>query len=270
MLLTTRWIKLVALAGTALVLASVSLGASRTGKEATLEQLTKGADAIIVGDVVSKKVNVVDRRFETDYDISVKEQLKGADLPPGRHVTITVPGGELTTPPLTMYVELQAYMVPKEEVVLFLSTRPRPVSPELAAQIGPTKLLTTPRVIGGYEGKFSVLTDVKDGRKRVTRLNLEQYGFVPQDPHLQSLLRAVASGDVPATSAPVVDLGGGLHTTEAGKHLLDTVYQDNKGEKPKLKATDSQVIDAVRSRRNIKLQDFDEFKSQISSFAKPQ
>jgi len=248
-----------------LAAASLCYGAQRFGKDMNLEQLTLKSDSIVIGTVVSKKVNVVDRHFETDYEIQVSEQLKGDGNGAGQKFTLTTPGGEITTPPLGMFVQLQAHMFPGEEVALFLNDKPRQVDPMVAAQVrGNTKLLTTPRVVGSYEGKFSIITNPADGKKKILRYSLENLGYVPNDKTMQRVLNAVASGDLQSTSGQVVDLGGGLSTTPEGKTVLDSTMKANS------KARDEKIISSLKKNGAIKVQDLDEFTSQVRNFVQQQ
>jgi hypothetical protein len=130
--------------------------------------------------------------------------------------------------------------------------------------------LTTQLICGGYEGKFSVITDQRDNTKKVARINLEQYGYVPQDPHLHNMLRALSAGDIPATSAPVVDLGGGYKTTAQGSAVLDKVIQQTHPENLKAKARPADVLNTARAGKRMNLQEFSDFRAQIQNFAKSQ
>ncbi|MCX7019135.1 MAG: hypothetical protein WCK47_01220 [bacterium] len=263
--------KAVAVGVLSLAAASLCYGAQRLGKEMNLEQLTLNSDSIVIGTVKSKKVSVVDRHFETDYEIEVSEQLKGDGKGPGQKFVLTTPGGEITTPPLGMFVQLQTHMFAGEEVALFLNEKPRQISPEMAAQIrGDTKLLTTPRVVGSYEGKFSIITSPSDGRKKIMRYSLEKLGYVPNDKTMQRVLRAVASGDLPSTSAPVIDLGGGLFTTPQGKAMLDKAVSESGTGKIDRKASDEQIINSLKRSSAVNVQDLDEFRSQVQTFEKQQ
>jgi hypothetical protein len=241
-----------------------ALAVMRVGKASSLKTLTVASDAVVVGKCVGKKSEMVGRIIETDYEIEVSEVLKGSVYRPGQRLTITVPGGDLTTPPISMAVPAQARMFVGEKVALFLSTKP------VAGMAGQTprpnahksKLLTTPRVVGGEEGKFSIYTDAADGAEKVTRINLEDYGYVHNDRVLERMLRAMAVGDLQVTSAPVVDLGGGTYTTPEGQALLDAALSASGDAAPvagkKSPAKGTGVPPA---------QDFEAFKTMVKQFS---
>jgi hypothetical protein len=247
-------------------LAATSWGLIRKGTEKNLEQLTKASDAVVVGKCKSKKVNVVDRHFETVYEIEVKEPLKGKQYRTGSTFLMTVPGGSLESPPLTQYVEGTAQMFPEEEVVLFLDTQPLRLDKSVTDRLSPkSTLLNSPRVVGMYEGKFTVITDEKDGAMKITRLNMEKFGFLPSDNQMRTILRALAKGDIASTTAPLVDIGGGVRATEDVRQLVDRAAA---AQTPKPAKGADTVKRAVQDRGGLPVQDFDEFKAQIRSFAK--
>jgi hypothetical protein len=235
----------------------------RIGKEASLKSMTAASDAVIVGKCVGKKSQMVGRIIETDYEIEVSEVLKGSAFQPGRTLTLTVPGGDLTTPPISMSVPAQARMFVGEKVALFLTTKPLPApsSPSSQAAASKSKLRTTPRIVGGYEGKFSVYKDEADGTEKVTRINLEQYGYVHNDRVLERMVRAMASGDLKVTSGPVVDLGGGTYTTPEGKALLDAALSASGSAGGATGTTRPKTTGVPPA------QDFEAFKTSVKQFA---
>lgn len=270
-----NWRRILATVATLLV-AGTSTAYIKRGKDMTLEQLTRAADAVVLGRCTGKSTRWVRGHIETDYEIVVSEKLKGSkSFNPGATVHLTVMGGESTTPPITQYTELQVHMYKGEEVALFLRTTPAGTEKarERAARIG-SKLLTTPRVVGMNEGKFTVVVDETDGRRKLTRVNLENYGFMPQDMVLQRVLRAVARREVTVTDQPVVELGGGLVTSPEGKALIDAAAAGSKAPVSVAPAPDEKsdpgsqsVIRTIRRGSPIPLQDLEEFKNQVRQFA---
>jgi hypothetical protein len=264
---TVGW-KCLILACAVVAYAMPSRALTRQGKPATLEDMTRQSDSVLIGQCKSKKVNVVGRHFETDYEVEVGEMLKGKGHAPGEKIRLTVMGGELTTPPITQMLQYQPHMFEGEEVALFLEEKPLQVSPQLAARANPqSKLHTTPRVVGMADGKFSVFTDTASGKKKLTRVNLEDYGYVHQDRALQRILRAVATGDAKSIEGPVVPLGNGLYTTPDGKQMIDRVVNPAPPDKLSRSATAEDVMKSVQKRLPIAVQDLDEFKEQVRGFA---
>lgn len=238
----------------------------RFGKEMTLEQLTKNSESVIIGQCTSKQVRLVGRHFETEYEVKVTDRLKGKDHAPGQVLRLALPGGEMTTPPLTQYVQGVPQMFKGEEVALFLKDTP-PKLPQTIAERADrnSKILTSPQIVGWSEGKFSVFTDQRDGRRKIARVNLENYGYVAQDRVLERVLHAVASGDLSTTGGPVVDLGGGLVTTPDGKAMLDRTAAASAKLESKPKTPD--VLGSMSKRGPVAVQDLDEFKNQVRQFA---
>lgn len=267
--------------GLALLLAAgAAQAAKRSGPDMTLEQMTRASDAVVIGTVKDKKARWVKGHIETDYEIQVEEALKGGkSFRSGQTFRMTVMGGESTSPPISQFTEAQAHMFKGEDVALFLRTTPAGTDKQRqrAASVG-SNLFTTPRVVGMNQGKFSVVTDAKDGRRKLTRVSLESYGFLPSDTTLSRVLRAVAQRDVDVTSGPVVSLGGGLVTSPDGKAMLDAAAANDPasarmldaltGAKP-IRGAAGAPSAAPRQVKNvpIPLQDLEEFKNQVRQFA---
>lgn len=261
----TRSSKWLLIACILMLAASVSHGYMRKGKEKTLTALTRESDSVIVGSCKGKKVDWVGKSLETQYTIEVQEQLKGKLYKTGQQVVITLPGGELTTPPLTQYVEMVPRMFVGEDVALFLKKDPPQVPAFIRAKINPkSNLHTGPFIVGWYEGKFSVVTDKRDGKRKVTRINLDRFAMTQQEAVLERVVKAVANGSGPIANVPVVELGGGLVTTPEGKAVLDKVTQATG---PVAPIPAPKVTPLPEGTRAIPVQDFDEFKAQIKTLA---
>jgi hypothetical protein len=252
----------------ALALGTTAWAAKRTGKDMSLKTLTDQSDSVIIGKCKDKNVQWVDKHLETSYNVEVQETLKGKSFKQGQTMAVTVPGGELTTPPLTQYVEMVPTMFPGEGVALFLKDTGPEAPPSVKARINPkSKLWTSPQVVGWSQGKFSVYTDKKDGRQKIARLNLEQMGAVPQSRALERLLHAVASGDVAVTSAPVVDLGDGVQTTPEGRDLFNRLSKAESANSANAAAVKKNVVPTSRGPEQLKAQDLEDFKAQVRKFA---
>ena len=209
------------------LMASASSAAVRRGPEMTLEQLTKKADSVVIG-----KVDQEDRRrcvgsvLRPIMRSRWRRTLKGKLRQPGNRFVMTVLGGSVSYPPITQFAELQPQMMKDEDVALFLRETPVKMPDDMKKAISPdSKLPTTPRCIGMNEGKFTVFTDQKDGRRKIARMSMEYYGYVHDDDQMQKIIRAVATHEVNVTSGPVVKLGGGLVTTPEGKAMIDAAAE---------------------------------------------
>jgi hypothetical protein len=248
-----------------MLIAGSAPAAQRYGKDSSLKTLVNSSDLIVIGKCSDKKVNPVGRIIETDYEVKVGEVWKGDAAQVGKTLTLTVAGGDLTTPPISMLVPGHAHLYAGEEVALFLNTKP-PQLTEAQRKAVPaqSKLSTTARVTGGYEGKFSVFKSDVDGKMKITRLNLENYGYNHNDRVLERLIHAIAQGNTDAPTGAMVDLGGGAYTTPEGKTHLDE-YLANQG------VTAASVAPAAAHPADTKptasglpaVQDLDDFKASV-------
>ncbi|MGI8906534.1 MAG: hypothetical protein ACR2IE_08600 [Candidatus Sumerlaeaceae bacterium] len=234
--------------------------------ELSLEALTKQSDEIVIGKVKSKSTHVVGRHIETDYEVDVVESLKGTSRV-GSQVEMTVIGGALTSPPLTQFVEAQPLMIRGEDVALFLRTSPPKLTKHQTSRLSEvdakSKLLRTPRVVGMNQGKFSIITD-KQGRRKVTKINLEERGIMPEDTVLSKTLSAIGSGRIRTTARPVVPASAPSTSTDDKRDPLERTNTDAK--KLKRGLNSEQTLHSVDSSGPIPVQDFDEFRQQIKSF----
>ncbi|PKO18130.1 hypothetical protein CVU37_07365 [candidate division BRC1 bacterium HGW-BRC1-1] len=238
---------------------------SRAGGEPTLQDLTKTADSIVVGSCVNTKTAVVgSRSIETTYEVQVSEALKGKRAAGGL-ISITVPGGELTTPPIAMAVQGMPQLTKGEEVILFLDEKPETISATASKRRSPqSQQGKGPRVVALDSGKFTIYKDEKTGQRKVARVRMADFGFVHQDSAYRKVLRSVATGDMKMVDGQVVPLSGGVYTSPEGRDALAKV----KATAPKAMAKSSnQVKGAVDSSGGIVVQNLDEFKAQIRQFA---
>jgi hypothetical protein len=261
-----------------LVVASSGWTLTRKGRERTLEELTKESDSVVIGVCKSKKAEFVGKIIETDYEIEVSERLKGKGKGgPKETIVITVPGGELTTPPISQAVSHAPIMFLGEEVALFLKdTAPAAPTQQAAEKRNPkSKLWTSPQVVGWAEGKFSVVTDKKSGKKRIARVVPEEYGWVNHDEAIRRAISSVASGDANLVEGDVVEISAGLYTTPEGKSVLDKITagiahaEDHEKEHaPKGAAAKANAPGKQQSYGPVIVQDFDDFKAKVRSFVK--
>jgi hypothetical protein len=138
------------------VLLAFALPARAQERTLTTEQLTAGADVVLVGKVSSQRSSwTADRkRIVTTVSIAVEEQLKGA-IAAGT-VTVTVPGGEVDG--VGEWYSHTARFAKDEEVVVFARKDNE----------------GTMRVAGGSQGKLTVTRDTEKGQARVGGLGTLQ------------------------------------------------------------------------------------------------
>lgn len=104
-------------------------------RKLTLEDLTRGASRIVVGDVVSTQAQWEDGRIVTLATVQVDHNLKGSGA---AQVVVRIPGGTIGN--LTMKVGEAPVLNAGEEVVLFLRPNVCPCD-----------------VYGWFQGKFTVV-----------------------------------------------------------------------------------------------------------------
>jgi hypothetical protein len=247
------------------IVAGLSFGAVRKkGTPMSLEQMTKASDSIVVGKVKGKSAGFVGTHIETNYEVEVSESLKGNAFHVGAQVPMTVVGGSVTTPPLTQFVEAQPFMYPGEEVALFLSTKPPQVSSEQAKKLDPkSKLLTTPRVVGMNQGKFTIFTG-SDGKRKLTRVNLEERGVMPSDAVLSGTVAAIAANKLKTVNAPVLP----VQAVAAGANdTRDPLEATSVVDPASGKVNPHAAVGHGEGSGPIPVQDFDEFKTQVLRFS---
>ncbi|GAB4315691.1 MAG: hypothetical protein Kow0059_07870 [Candidatus Sumerlaeia bacterium] len=153
-----------------------------TVKHLTFDQLVLESDLIVRGQCTAKETRWVNGHLETTFDVRVDETLKGQ--PRSDLLKITVPGGHVDKPiSLHQYIPQQPTLYEGEQVVLFLKTTrlKAPADPTgLVARSG-TRLLDTPRIYGLWQGKFTILVNPHTGQEFVTRISVEDVGYVPVD-----------------------------------------------------------------------------------------
>ena len=163
-------------------------------KHYTFEEMAKKADLIIKGKCEAKNTKWVDSHLETTLSVSISEILKGKYQT--RVIEITQLGGSVNSPaPLRQYVPDQPHIYKGEDVVLFLTTDKTNIEPK-SGELQPastSNLIASPKIIGLWQGKFTILKNESSGEEYVTRFCLEQVGYVSDDTHSSLLHRELKS-----------------------------------------------------------------------------
>ncbi|GIX45222.1 MAG: hypothetical protein KatS3mg130_1630 [Candidatus Sumerlaea sp.] len=227
----------------------------------TLQSLATKADTIVHGTCVGKEVGLANRLIFTTYKIKVQEPLKGKGVNSGDTMSLTLPGGSFSTPPVSQAALGMPAIVQDEEVVLFLKNP----DPSTVKKATVPQLASSPQLVGWWQGKFTVFTDPADGRKKVTRINPERYGFIPRDDVLSTILRALANGELQTSdTSNLVDAGGGLKTTPEGLEMLNRAVKISQGDQAASKA---HAQKGPQQRNPVPAQTLDEFKASIRKCA---
>jgi len=191
----------------------------------TFESLAQKADSIVVGKCVAKQCVVRSGMFVTTHEIQVKENLKGKSVTAGQNITVASLGGSFKAPPVSQYVNDQPEIVEGEDVLLFLQPpAAQSTKRSVAAQV--PELASSARVVGGARGKFSIITDPADKQLKVVHVRCEDYGVMPDDRLLRTILGAIEKGQIETTdSSSLVDLGGGVQGPESAREALDNAVR---------------------------------------------
>ncbi|MBX7246269.1 MAG: hypothetical protein K1X53_12305 [Candidatus Sumerlaeaceae bacterium] len=261
-----------ALASVVMLLPSGAGAFKRSGREMNLQELTQFSDLVVIGQVADKRVSAHGAFITTDYDIDVQDVLKDSSKSVQKKLTVTLPGGDLTNPPISQHSEMVPHMYKGESVALFLNTAPQPnPNPALAqkANVQDSPLAKSPRIAGLYEGKFTIITDKLDGRQKITRFNITEFGYVYNDRTVKRLMDAVANHDLNVTSGPAVALPNGAVTSPEGKSIVDAAIAAAGGAKTvkKLPMKPGDTVSIAAGNGTIPaVQDLEDFKSQVRKF----
>jgi hypothetical protein len=226
-------------AGLLVLIPSLVPASSLVGRNMTMPELAKRSDEIVHGTVERVEGKWRNGRVETDSVIVVKEGYKGSkySLGPGKQavnkataprVTISTIGGTVQGSPITQHAPLMPFFVPGEEVILFLRyPEADPAKRDKAFAAAPqSRLILSPRVVGLFQGKFTVITHPDTGRRTVARLPLEKYDIAPTEPALKAVIQGLALGRIPTTSGTLVaqypDLADRLGSLQPVQYNLDT------------------------------------------------
>lgn len=251
----------------ALSMSCAAFAVRMTAPNMNMEQLTDSADEIVIGNVVKAQTEVIDRRFETNYTIQVHDTLKTrSGLAAGGEFIMTLPGGALTSPPLTQYVGGIPYMVEGEEVVLFLRQPANPPSATRSVNSQSAGNLSSSfTVVGWNQGRFSVVADPQSGEQLVTRMNLEDYGLMNTAEDTREILKAVREKQLRLVKRQVVPKQGAASTTRQKDPLeLTPVDQSKLTVEQRQQAAEN--MQRRRERGGIPVQSLDSFRQQVLEF----
>lgn len=145
-----------------------------------------------------------------------------------------------------------------ENVALFLNEKPLQLTTEQKPGVSPASgLITMPRVLGMNQGKFTLFTDKVDGTRKVTRVSMEQFGYVHDDEQMERIVTAVASHQARITPGSVVQSGGATNSRQTEEIKAAVMAKRNE------------AVSSVLSRNSgITVQDLNEFKEQVRKSAK--
>jgi hypothetical protein len=208
-----------------------ALGSQRSAEALSMErlevtELSSAADVIVIGRVKDKSTKFEDRLVQTTYTITANQYLRGSL---GSTFTITQVGGSISTPlPLTQRVDGLAEMFPEERVLLFLeninqSSQMQALRQQLEEEAKkaaaakpanspaiPTRplsydspLMTTPVIVGGWQGRFSIYQD-EDGTDRAVQVPYLSEGL-PMTENRLKMLRVVAARRAKTSSSAAAE-----------------------------------------------------------------
>ena len=236
----------------------------------SLEELTKSADEVVVGNVLSQQTRTVGGSFETDYSIQVNENLKtrSGELQQGQNFTLTMPGGTIQEPPVTQYVMGVPSFYKGEEVFLFLQkgTGKESRDPGIKARNTESQLTKSYKVVGWNQGRFSVATIAETGKKVVTRINLENYGVTNESDGTQQVVQAISQQKIPTVESNILRVKN-LAAQVQEKDPLEVTGADGKKLKIERSAQKSEILKIMRNQQALAVQDFSDFKAQVKGFA---
>ena len=171
-----------------------------TTAPANIKTLAANSDSVIIGKCTGKSTAMVGRNIETTYEVQVSQSLKGQRRV-GSSMKLVTPGGKHPVFALAQHVPQQAHLFKGEEVALFLK-EPQPGAKKNSLLPEKSGLADTAKVLGGWQGKYSVFADSADkGKKKLVRFNLENYGYANNDKALSQFIGSYASGDIEKKTA---------------------------------------------------------------------
>lgn len=184
------------LAVVCLALAAISSPApAQVTQKMSLKQMVDNSDLIVVGECAEKKVDVQNGHLiVTQYKIKPSEFWKGnQNLDRDGTFAMTEIGGSLSDRPgnivpLAQFAPAMSNMAPGEQVLLFMATpqsRPAPGTRGAGKTRSNPKFKSTsfhstttlaleesPAVVGGWQGRYSVVTNPTSGGRLVARANM--------------------------------------------------------------------------------------------------
>lgn len=257
----------------ALVSTTVGFALTMSTPPKTVGDLTRQADDVIIGNVVSESPRVVGRSFETSYEIEISESLKSTSpgFGSGEKFVLTLPGAALTTPPITQYVTGVPYIGKGEEVLLFLqkSKREAPPQAKSAASIKdvPVSLLaSSPTIVGWNQGRFSIYSSPQSGAKMVTRVNFEDYGLINSGPKMKELMDSLRANRVKTLETRVVRAADQDDKAKA-KDPLEVTNFDAKNIANQSALKHAEAFQKMRQGPGIPVQSLESLKAEIREHA---
>ncbi len=200
----------------AAIMASIAVGLTATNAAAAIiplgiEELVAHSDEVVSGHVAEQQEVVFTAgKIYTVSEFIVDESFKG-ERASGEAIQIAVPGGEIGG--IGQRVTNVAQLRPNERLVLFLDnpTDEQRATASQATQIrADHPILTTPRVVGGPQGKFAVVTREETEStagltsvRTVTRVMREVPGRAPKATDFPAIedfgaaIRRIADKEVP-------------------------------------------------------------------------
>ena len=161
-------------------------------KKLDISEKIKIADTIVIGECVKKETKWVGGRIETTLTIKTEEYLKGNK---GESFSVTLLGGEMKKPaPITQFVDGQPFFYEGEKVLLFLEPH-KPITKPIPENFKESGLITTPVIVGMYQGKYSIITDKKTGKEKAVQIDWGRLGRVPQEYTAKKLTEMMESAE---------------------------------------------------------------------------
>lgn len=174
-------------------------------KVRTFKQMVEESDQIVVGQCLESDCGVQDGKIVTQYKIKPSEFWKGQRaLASDGSFLMTEQGGSLVGKaplPIAQFAPGQSDMAPGEDVLLFLkdnsggsasaASKSAAAKPSTSKLVVSQQLRDSPRIVGRWQGRFSVITHPATGSKMIARGNISVIpGSAQNEEVRQSLLKA--------------------------------------------------------------------------------
>lgn len=234
----------------------------------SLQQMANEADEIVMGNVVGQNTKVIKNAFETEFQVQVYENLKTTrgEMPPGKVISLTLPGGVLHDPPLTQYAMGQPSFYKGQEVALFLKAPAATAAPLQAKNGQPQSTLRSSyKIVGMNQGVFNVITQQGTGEKVVARISLEDYGFINSPEGVKEIEKSIAENKVRTAEGNVVRDADAASSVRV-KDPLELTNGDSNQLKLEKSLQTATLAKELRQRDGITVQKLDAFKNQVSTF----
>jgi len=236
----------------------------------SLQQLANEADEIVMGNVVGQDTRVIKNAFETEFHVQVYENLKtrSGEMPAGKVISLTLPGGVLHDPPLTQYAMGQPSFYKGQEVALFLKAPAATAALMQQARNGQPQstLRSSYKIVGMNQGAFNVITQQGTGEKLVARISLEDYGIINSPEGVKEIEKSIAENKIRTAEGNVVRDADAASAARV-KDPLELTNGDSKQLKLEKSLQTATLAKELRQRDGITVQKLDAFKNQVSTFA---